>query len=48
MSQTKKQRKREIFAKLYDKIAGGENKSNYAKQLRATNRRVDKKKGKNL
>ncbi len=41
--QTKKQKNREYFAKLCDRIAGG--KSQTGKHLRAVNRRVDKKKG---
>ncbi len=40
--QTKKQKDRERMAQMCNKIAGG--KSIYADQLRATNRRVEKRK----
>jgi len=40
---TKRQKKNEYFAKLCDSIAGG--KSQSGKELRAINRRVEKRKG---
>jgi len=43
--QTKRQKSRERWAQLLDEIAGGKGKSNYAKHLRAINRRVDTQKG---
>lgn len=42
---TKQQRKREQWAKLHERIAGG--KSEYADQYRRQNRRVEMRKGRN-
>jgi len=41
---TKRQRKREYLAKFIDKIAVKDKPSQFSKQLRATNRRIEKKK----
>lgn len=43
---TKKQKKLEKWSQVLDMIAGGENKSEFAKRNRRKNREVEMKKGK--